>query len=85
MLRQTLIILTIGLFISCADSKISRPDTVTFDNDPRQKDVSFKPSTGQIEKAEERLLEYLNAKTAENQTIYITNLDEKVPLQDQLK
>lgn len=85
MLRQTIFILTIGLLISCADSKTSRPDSVTFDNDPREKDISFKPTTVQIEKAEQRLLEYLDAKTANNQTIYTTNLDKKVPLQEQLK
>ncbi len=77
--------MTIGLFLSCSDSKTDRPDSVTFDNDPREKDISFRPTTGQIEKAEQKLLEYLNAKTSDNQTIFVNSLDIKVPLQDQLK
>ncbi|PBQ33236.1 hypothetical protein CNR22_16130 [Sphingobacteriaceae bacterium] len=52
---------------------------------PSRKRHFIKPSTRQIEKAEQRLLEYLDAKTADNQKIYTTSLDKKVPLQDQLK
>ena len=85
MFRQTLYILTIGLFLSCSDLKTGRPDSVTFDTDPREKDISFTPTNGQIENAEDKLINYLTSKTAENQTIFITKLGEKIPLQDELK
>lgn len=85
MLRQTLYILIIRLLIGCTDSKTSRPDSVTFDNDPREKDICFIPTSSQIEKAETRLKEYLSTKSEENQTIYVAELDKKIPLQDELK
>lgn len=85
MLRESLYIFTIGLLLSCNDSTTSRLDTIIFDNDPKEKDISFTPTIVQIEKAETKLLEYLAAKTVDNQTIYVTNFEEKIPLQNELK
>jgi hypothetical protein len=86
MLKQTIFILTI-LFLTCCNNTQRRyfQDFVVFESDTRAKDIGFKPTTIQIDKAESKLLDYLETKTKTNQTIYINSLDGKVPLQNQLK
>jgi hypothetical protein len=86
MLRQTIYILTILFLTSCNDSERKHTqDFVVFESDTRDKDIGFKPTTSQIDEAEQKLLDYLAIKTKTNQTIFVNSLDEKVPLQDQLK
>lgn len=86
MLRQTVYILTI-LFLTCCKNteRTFTQDFVVFESDTRDKDVGFKLTTDQIDKAESKLLDYLEAETKSNQTIYVNSLDGKVSLQDQLK
>ena len=87
MFRHIIYILTILLLTSCNNlEKKFTQDFVVFESDTRDKDIGFKPTTAQIEKAELKLLDYLNLKTKADQTILINSLiDGKVPLQDQLK
>jgi hypothetical protein len=86
MLRQTIYILTILFLTSCNDSERKHTqDFVVFESDTRDKDIGFKPTTSQIDEAEQKLLDYLEMKTKTNQTIFVNSLDGKVPLQDQLK
>jgi|SRR5690554_48071 len=86
MLRQTIYILTI-LFLTCCNNTERRvtQDFIVFESNTRDKDVGFKPTTNQIDKAESKLVDYLETKTKNNETIYVNSLDGKVPLQDQLK
>lgn len=84
MLRQLFYILTIGLFISCSNPTTESLEFIAFADDPREKDICFKPTSGQIERAEKKLVDYLNSKTENNQTIFVYRLDEKIPLQDYL-
>lgn len=86
MLRQTIYILTILLLTCCnnAERRFNQ-DFVVFESDTRDKDIGFKPTTNQINKAESKLTDYLESKTKNNETIYVNSLDGKVPLQDQLK
>jgi hypothetical protein len=85
MLRQTLSILILALFLSCTDSKTRPQDFVIFESDPKEKDIPFTPTTGQIEKAETKLVEYLKARTAADQTVYVNQPGQKIPLQNELK
>jgi hypothetical protein len=86
MLRQTIYILTILFLASCNDSERTlNQEFIVFDRDTRDKDIGFKPTTSQIDVAEQKLLHYLETKTKTNQTIYINSFDGKVPLQEQLK
>jgi hypothetical protein len=85
MRKQLFILLILALSMSCSNSKTSRPDYIIFDADPLEKDLAFRPSVEQIDQAEAKLMEYLEEKTKDNQTIYISALDGDEPLQDQLK
>ena len=86
MLRQTIYILTILFLTSCSDSERKHTqDFVVYESDTRDKDIGFKPTTSQIDDAEQKLIDYLQTKTKTNQTIFVNSLDGKVPLQEQLK
>jgi hypothetical protein len=86
MFRQTIYILTILFLTSCKNSaRKHAQEFVVFENDTRDKDIGFKPTTTQIAMAELKLLDYLDTKTKANQTIFVNSLDGKVPLQHQLK
>ncbi len=85
MLRTTLYILTIFIFGSCNNiDRTKIQDFVVFENDSREKDICFKPTNIQIEKAEKSLFMYLDNLTKNNKTILVNSLDKKVPLQKQL-
>jgi len=73
--------------LTCCNNSERRlnQEFVVFENDTRDKEIGFKPTTNQIDKAELKLLDYLETKTNNNQTIYVNSLDNKVPLQQQLK
>lgn len=75
------------LILTCCNNTEGRfaQDFVVFESDTRSKDIGFKPTTNQIKKAEAKLVDYLETKTRNNETIYVTRLERKVPLQDQLK
>ena len=86
MLRQTIYMLTISLLTCCNNTERRfTQDFIVFESDNRDKDIGFKPTTNQIDKAESKLLDYLETKTKDNQTIYVNSLDGKVALQEQLK
>lgn len=86
MLRQTFFILAI-LLLTCCNNTEGRfmQEFVVFEADNRDKDIAFKPTKKQIDKAESKLIEYLVTKEKNNQTIYTSSLNGKTPLQDQLK
>jgi|SRR5690554_7431538 len=86
MLRQTIYILAILLLTCCNNTGvILTQDFIVLKSDTSDKNIGFKPTTNQIDKAEKKLVDFLESKTKNNETIYINSLDEKVPLQDQLK
>lgn len=86
MLRQTIYIMTVLLLAGCnRTEKTHTPDFIVFESNTRDKEHGFKPTKAQIDKADSKLLDYLEAKTKNNQTIYVNHLDEKIPLQNQLK
>lgn len=58
---------------------------VVFEADTRDKDIAFKPTKKQIDKAESKLIEYLVTKEKNNQTVFASSLNGKAPLQDLLK
>ncbi|MDI9868954.1 hypothetical protein [Flectobacillus roseus] len=78
--------MTILFLTSCdnGDRQFSQ-DFVVFESGTRDKNTGFKPTTIQIDKADAKLVEYLEAKTKNNEAIYVNSLDGNVPLQDQLK
>lgn len=78
MLKTTLRILTLSLLSACNNiDKTKTQDYVVFENDSREKDISFKPTNNDIEKAEKRLFEHLDNLTKNNKTILVNNLDKK--------
>lgn len=86
MLKTTLRILTISLLSACNNiNRTKTQDYVVFENDSREKDISFKPTNNDIEKAEKRLFEHLDNLTKNNKTILVNNLDKKIPLQENLR
>lgn len=86
MLKTTLRILTISLLSACNNiDRTKTQDYVVFENDSREKDISFKPTNNDIEKAEKRLFEHLDNLTKNNKTILVNNLDKKIPLQENLR
>jgi hypothetical protein len=58
---------------------------IVYKSDTRTKDIGFKPTTNQINKANTKLLNYLDTKSKNNQTVFKNSLEGKVPLQNQLK
>ena len=86
MLRIIIYLWTI-LLLSCCTNTDKRfiQDFIVFEKDTRVKEIGFKPTKSQIDKAESKLFDYLETRMKNNETIYINSLDEKVPLQDQLK
>ena len=86
MLKQTLFILTLLTLAACNNSPY-RQDFVVFEQDTRESknNNGFKPTSTQIDKAEQSILSYLTEKTKNNQTILIGSLDGEVPLKEQLK
>ncbi|MBD8083317.1 hypothetical protein IC610_12915 [Chryseobacterium sp. GCR10] len=86
MLKQTIYILTILFLTGCNNSERKHAQNfVIFESDTKDKYIGFRPKKSQIDDAEQMLLDYLETKTKTNQTIFVTSLDKKVPLQDQLK
>ena len=75
------------MFLACCNNAEScfNKDCIVFERDTRNKDFSFKPTQNQINKADLKLIDYLETKTKNKETIYINSLDEKIPLHDQLK
>jgi len=86
MVRQAIYILTI-LFLTCCSNteRNFAQDFIVFESNAYGKDGGFTPTITQIDKANLKLLNYLDTKTKNKETIYINSLDGKVPLQDQLK
>lgn len=78
--------IAITLLLACCNrSETGRnQEFIVFERDTRDKDMGFKPTTQQIDQAETKLVEYLETKTRNNQTIYVRSLDENMPLQDRL-
>lgn len=71
--------MTILLQTCCYNSERKQTqDIVVFVSDTRDKDTVFKPTTTQIDNAELKLLDYLDIKTKDNQTIFVNILDGKV-------
>lgn len=86
MLRQISYIL-VFIFLTSCDNPDKRfiQDFIVFEKDTRVKEIGFKPTKSQIDKAESKLFDYLETRMKNNETIYINSLNGKVPLQDQLK
>jgi hypothetical protein len=86
MLRQTIYILIILFLTSCNHSERKYyQDFIVFESDTNGREIRFKPTISQIDEAEQKLLDYLETKTKNTQTIFVNSLDEKIPLQDHLK
>ncbi len=89
MLKYIYIILILVTVLSCdSDSRQFFDDGYegyVFESDPNEKDISYVPSNAQINKAENKLREYLENRTKNNETIFENILNEKVPLEQRLK
>jgi hypothetical protein len=85
MVRQAIYIMTILFLTCCSNKEKNRPDFIVFESNVPGKGGGFKPTVNQIDEAESKLLNYLETKTKNKETIYINSLDGKVPLQSQLK
>jgi len=79
MLRNIHYILTILLLTCCTNTERKFAQDFIIINE------GFTPTINQIDKANSKLLNYLETKTKNGETIYINSLDGKVSLQDQLK
>lgn len=77
------------IFISCDNSsrQIFKDgyEGFVFESDPDEKDISFVPSSSEIESAEDKLMEYLKERTKNNETIFEDVFGEKIPLENRLK
>lgn len=89
MKRLSYIILTLFTIVSCDSSPRQISDSgregFVFKSAPNEKDISFIPTDSQIDRAENKLAEYLMKKTKNHETIYENVFNEKIPLEDRLK
>jgi hypothetical protein len=82
-MRKIFLLSLIMLSLGCGKESTTNEIQI-FSGDPNDKRW-FTPSNNDILEFEDGFKAYLNKRTAENSTIYDTELGKKVPLQDRLK